>query len=276
MVFVHVDISDILSISGVKEKVESAAKDALRDLTAQTHAHIVEQVQSRLHSTREKYLDALEPPNQLSEDVWIISLNEKAMWIEEGIEPNKEMIDDMLKSPKAKTAKDGSKYMVIPFEHNKKPSAQTPAQKSLTDTIRGELKNRNIPYGKIEKDAAGNAKKGLLHKFDINNAPLKTSNLPGQGKGPVGQVMQGPTGIPLLKGIRVYQREIKDPHTGKTKVQKAIMTFRVVSSKMKGTGRWVHPGLEPKRFLDEAADWALRQWEEKIKEKIFISVQKGL
>lgn len=275
MVYLHVDVSDILSLSEMKEKVSDAAKDALRDLSYQTHVHITEEVQAKLHSTREKYLDALKPPTQLEDDVWLIELDSKAMWIEEGIEPNHEMIDDMLKSHKAKTAKDGSKYMVVPFEQNKKPSSITPAQKSLQDTIKSEFKNRNIPYGKVEKDAAGNAKKGLIHSFDIKNAPIKTSNLPGQGKGPVGSVMQGPTGIPLLKGIRVYQKEVAMPD-GSKKVQKAIMTFRVVSSKMKGTGRWVHPGLEPKRFFEEAADWALKHWEEKIKDKLIVSVASSL
>lgn len=276
MVLLHVDISDLLSLASVKEHVDKATNDAMRDLTFKTYNHIVEQVNAKLHSTRNKYLSALKPPEEVGPDVWLIELGNEAMWIEEGIEPNKEMIDDMLKSKKAKTAKDGSKYMVVPFQHNDKPQNMTPAQKSLQDTIKMEFKNRNIPYGNIEKDGAGNAKKGLLHSFDIKNAPIKTSNVPGQGKGPVGKVMQGPTGIPLLKGIRVYQKDVKDPATGKMKVQKAIMTFRVVSSKHKGTGRWVHPGLQPKKFLDEAAEWALKEWEEHVQVKLTTAVSKSI
>ena len=275
MVLLHVDVSELLGLTNIKDNIDKATKDALRDLTHQTYGHIVEEVNAKLHSTRNKYLAELKPPEEVSQDVWLINLGEKAMWIEEGIEPNKEMIDDMLKSQKAKTAKDGSKYMVIPFKHNEKPQNMTPAQKSLQDTIKSEFKNRNIPYGNIEKDSAGQPKKGLLHSFDIKNAPIKTSNLPGQGKGPVGKVMQGPTGIPFLQGIRVYQKDVKMPD-GKMKVQKAIMTFRVVSSKHKGTGRWVHPGLQPKNFLDEAVTWALKQWEEKIQQKLSVAVAKSI
>jgi hypothetical protein len=274
MIYVHFDLSEILDLVNIKEKVEAAAKDAIRDLSAQAHAHLIEQVQSKLHSTRQKYLDALSI-QQVDDNTWLINLDSKAMWIEEGIEANKEMIDDLLKSPKAKTAKDGSKYAVIPFQHNKGPTSQTPAQKSLTDTVKEEFKRRKIPYGKVETDGAGNPKKGLLHSFDIRHAPLKTANKPGQGKGPIGSVMQGPTGIPFLKGIRVYQKETKD-HAGNVKIQKAIMTFRVVSSKHKGTGRWVHPGLDPKKFLDETADWALRQWEDKVKQKVLESIEKAI
>lgn len=275
MVYIHVDVSELLGLSDIKDKVDQAAKDALRDLSYKTHNHIVEEVQGKLHSTREKYLAQLKPPTLLEDGVWLIELGDKAMWIEEGIEPNHDMLDDLLKSKKAKTAKDGSKYIVVPFKHNEKPSNMTPAQKSLQDTIKKEFKSRNIPYGKMEVDAGGNAKKGLLHSFDIKNAPIKTSNLPGQGKGPVGQVMQGPTKIPLLQGVRVYQKEITDK-LGKKHMQKAVMTFRVASSKHKGQGRWIHPGLDAKKFFDEAADWALKQWEDNIKEKVMVSVEKSL
>jgi len=84
------------------------------------------------------------------------------------------------------------------------------------------------------------------------------------GKGPIGAARMGPTGIPFLQGIRVYQKRVKDDSTGHSKVSRGIMTFRVASSKHKGTGRWVHPGLQARNFFDEAADWALEQWEKRI------------
>lgn len=274
MIYLHADISDILGLKEIKDKVDQAAKDALADLAAQTHAHIVENVQAKLHSTREKYLDALSI-QQVSDDTWLINLDAKANWIEEGLEKH-EMIADLLKSPKAKTSKSGGKYMVIPFEHKTKPSASTPAQKSLTDTIKEEFKRRKIPYGKLEVDAAGNPKKGVLHSFDINHAPLKTAHGVGQGHGPIGATKQGMSGIPFLRGIRVSQKEVKDPVSGKSKVVKSIATFRVVSSKHIGTGRWVHPGTPQRKFLDEALDWAEKQWDEKIKPQLFISIEKSI
>jgi hypothetical protein len=273
MIYLHVDVGDLLGLIDAKDKVELAARDAIKDLAAQTHAHIVEQVQSKLHSTREKYLDALSI-QQVSDDVWVINLDAKAMWIEEGMGPHS-MVDDLLKSPKAKTAKDGSKYMSVPFQHNVKPTVSTSAQKSLTDTIKAEFQRRKIPYGKIETDAAGNAKKGLLHSIDIKTAPTKTANVPGQGRGPVGQPMQGHTGTPFLKGIKVYQKDVTDK-AGKTKTVKSIMTFRTVSSKHRDSEKWVHPGLEPRNFFEEAQDWAMKTFEEKLKSQIFISIEKAL
>lgn len=252
--------------------VDKAMKEAVRDLATQTHAHILEQVQAKLHSTRQKYIDAL-GFTQVDPDTWVVTLGKEAMWIEEGIQPNTDMLDWLLKSKKAKTAKDGSRYLVVPFEHKKGQTQQTPAQKSLTDTIKAEMKKRQIPYGGIEKDASGKPKTGLLHSFDIMKQPVKIAEGAGQGKGPIGSVKQGPTGIPFLQGVRVYQTKVKGAG-GQESVKKSIMTFRVASSKHKGTGRWVHPGLVAKKFFDEAAEWALKEFEQKIRDQILVSVTK--
>lgn len=270
MIFINLDISPIVGLAKqFEENTRRVMSDALRDLATQTHAHIVEQVQKKLHSTRQKYLDALSF-KQVDNDTWVINLDKSAMFIEEGMNRT-EMLPFLLKSPKAKTAKDGSRYLVVPFEHKKGPTESTPAQKTLTDTIKAEMKKRKIPYGNIEKDAQGNAKTGLLHSFDIMKSPLKSGAGPGQGHGPVGQVRQGPTGIPFLQGVRVYQTRMTDK-MGKSHVKKSIVTFRVASSKHKGTGRWVHPGLEAKRFFDEAAKWAQDEFENRIRDQILISV----
>lgn len=263
MIGINLDLGAIIELKQeLRPKIQQALQEAARDLAMQTHAHIVEEVQQKLHSSRDKYLAALhfEPVNDYT---WVIGLDRKALWIEEGMEEH-EMIDDLLKSPKAKTAKDGSRYTVVPFSHNEGPSRQTPAQQDLTSTIKSELKRRQIPFGKIERDADGKAKLGKLHSIDILKAPLKTKEGPGQGHGPVGQVRQGMTGTPFLQGIRIYQRAIKDQSTGKQQVKRSIVTFRVASSKQKGSGRWVHPGVEARNFMDKASDWAMSIWEQKI------------
>jgi len=271
MIYMNLDMGPVIEMAkGFKQGVEKVMQDAARDLAMQTHAHILEQVQQKLHSTREKYINAL-GIQQVDNDTWVITLSRDALFIEEGIKPNMDMLDGLLKSPKAKTAKDGSRYIVVPFEHKKGQTSQTPAQKNLTDTIKAEMKKRSIPYGSIEKKADGSPKLGLLHSFDIMKKPVKTGQGVGQGHGPVGAVKQGPTGIPFLQGVRVYQHKVKDKQ-GKEHVQKSIMTFRIASSKHKGQGRWVHPGLEAKRFFDEAAKWALKEFEDNIRDKILASV----
>jgi hypothetical protein len=242
----------------IRERLRAATKRAAATLAPAMHAHALELASERLHSRREMFVDNLHFIEEQN-DTYVISLDAKARWIDDGMEAH-DMKADLLKSPKAKTAKDGSKYLVVPFNHGPGKGATTmsPAQLTLQDTIKRELKNRKIPYAKIEKDGHGRPKTGLLHSFDIGDKPLKTAEGPGQGKGPVGKVMQGPTGIPLLQGIRVYQRA-----TEGGKVKRAIMTFRIVSSKH-GADRWQHPGVKAARILDDTYEWGKREWEHNI------------
>lgn len=247
-------------------------------LARATREHIVELAQGKLHTTREKFVKHLTVfPLDQGNNVWVVNLDKKFRWIDDGMEEH-EMIDDLLKSNKAKTSKDGSRYLTVPFDHSpgKGKTGTTPAGKTLIDTIRKELKTRGIPFGKLEMDGSGKPRLGTLHNINITKEPAKTMNGPGQGKGPVGAVRQGPTGIPFLQGIRISQKSVKDSETGKESVKRSIMTFRTVSSKMKGTGRWVHPGLEPKHLMEEGAAWAAQQWERIIGPEMVKAIKDGI
>lgn len=261
MIKVNIDASAIVNVgTDLERDLKKVMKDAGQKIMAMTYAHIVEEAGKKLHSRREMYIKGIKT-SQVGEDTFLIHLDASVMWIEEGMEAHN-MVEDLLSGKGTKTAKDGSKYAVIPFKHNKGPTQQTPAQTSLTDTIKSELKKKGIGYSKIEKDSMGKPKLGLLHSLDIRT-PAKTAEGPGQGKGPMGQPKQGPTGIPFLHGVRVYQREVAGPGGQKT-VKRDIMTFRVVSSKHKNQGRWDHPGLDAVKIFDGAIDWAKKTWEEKI------------
>lgn len=254
MITLNVNLGPMVELNNsLKGRLDTALKNAAQQLAMQSHAHLLEQVQQKLHSTREKYVDAVSF-TQVNDTTWVISLDRSAMWIEEGM-PEHEVLDNLLKSPKAKMAKDGSRYLVVPFQHNKGPTSQTKAAQDLTATVKQELKKRQIPYSKIERDQHGKAKLGLLHSFDITKEPVKTHEGAGQGHGKIGDVRQGTTGIPFLQSVRVYQRQMKNGN-----VSRGVLTFRVASSKHKGSGKWVHPGIQARKFFDETAEWALTCW----------------
>lgn len=241
----------------LKQAAQEAAQKAASQLVAMTRAHMVEEANKKLHTRRQMFVDGLSHA-QVDENTWVISLAGKVKWIDEGIEPHN-MLPDLLASPKAKTSKDGGKYLIIPFHHGPKgPTQMTPAQSDLLTTIKSELKRRQIPYSKIEVDANGLPKLGKLHTLNITNAPLKTKEGPGQGHGLIGQVRQGNTGIPFLQGLNVYQRQVGG------KVRRELMSFRIASSKHFGSGKWQYPGLEPGGFFDEAETWAAKTWAEDV------------
>jgi hypothetical protein len=263
-------ILDTSGIDGLAEELQqrlsAAARRAAATLAPAMHAHALELAGERLHARREMFVENLHFTEE-GNDTYLITLDASARWIDDGFE-ERDMKPDLLASPKAKTAKDGSKYLVVPFHHGPGKGATTmsPAQLTLQDTIKQELKRRKIPYAKIEKDPHGRPKTGLLHSFDITDRPRKDAEGPGQGKGPIGAVRQGPTGIPFLQGVRVYQRANKEG-----KVKRAVMTFRIVSSKH-GADRWVHPGLKGVHIMDDTYLWGLREWEQNMLPKILDEV----
>lgn len=236
----HVNTEEIAAQFGeMKNQVEKALHDGVQGVAASTHAKVAEMAQSELKSTREKYLEALSF-QELAPGVWIVNLNESALWIEEGQEPH-EMIDDLLKK-NAKISKDGSRYKVIPFEHSKASDRQTGSEQNLVNQIRDHLKKQNIPFKGIERDSSGKPRLGRVHKMNIPGPKLKQSHT-----------------APPLQGLSIYQSRGSGG-----KVRRDILTFRTVSDKHKGTGKWFHPGTEPKKFLDRALEWAMNTWESEI------------
>lgn len=233
---------------------------AAEDLAATTYNKIVELAQQRLHSTRDAYLQNLsyEPAG----NGWTVTLKENALWIEDGM-PRHEMVDDLLKN--GTMAKDGSRYRVIPMNVVKGPSQTPMGAMPVRAAAMSALRKAKINIREIEREVDNRPKIGVLHKLDIIDKPIKTAEGAYQGWGRTGNVRQGPTGIPFLAGVRVIQRQIS---TQGGLIQRTALTFRVVSSKHKGTGRWVHPGIKPKKLMEEAWAWAQREWDTKIKQEL--------
>ena len=242
------------SLSNIDQELESFAKEETLKLGAICHAHAIELANERLHSRRQKYLDNLKP--KIEGDAYVIELDASQVWVEEGLEPHN-MLDDLLSSPKAKHAKDGSMYIVIPFDKSPgKGKTGTPAgQWDLVGTLKSEMKKQKIPWAGIERDDQGRPKLGKLHTFSIKDQPLKTQEGPNQGKGAIGSVKQGITGIPFLQGVNVYQ------HEKEGKISRSILTFRVASSKHRDQNRWEHPGLTPINIFPDTQQWGIEQIE---------------
>lgn len=247
-----------------KKAAEQALAQAAEDLAAMTYNKIAELAQARLRTSRQEYLNNLSY-EKAGAGAWTVTLGAKAMWIEEGMDRH-EMIADLLKN--GRMAKDGSKYQIIPFPI-KAPTATAPGAMAIRAAATLALRKARINMKKVEKNADGSPKIGTLHRLDVTGSPLKTTQGVYQGWGALGAVRQGPTGIPFLSGLSVQQRMVPQSNG---LVQKTAMTFRVVSSKHMGTGRWVHPGVQAKKLMDEAFNWAQQEWTNTIKPGILEEV----
>ena len=51
-------------------------------------------------------------------------------------------------------------------------------------------------------------------------------------------------------------------------MKRDILTFRTVSSGPASAGKWHHPGMDGKKYLDWALEQATKEWENEILPKI--------
>lgn len=235
-----------IEIGQLTKEIENRAKQGMSLLQQQIYGKIVEKAQEKLKSTRHIYLANLGMLNE-TDNLYVVYLKKEAAWIEDGMEPH-EMIDDLTHGPKSKHAKDGSRYNIIPFKHNKNPQHTSRAQMQIQKVVKSELKKRGLDKP-IMVD--GRPKLGRA-------ATLKTE-LTGKGM-PVNKFNR-----PILAGLTIYQREVKTK-SGKTKIQRDVMTFRVASTKQKGSGMWYHPGMDAANFFKEVEKEVDGMWNEMLKD----------
>jgi hypothetical protein len=278
----YVDMNNVLQgFEDFREDFVHKLDSAAQLLSAQADAHIKEQAAQRLHTRREEYIQALSLES-VTQGVYAVTLQPEARWIEDGMEPHN-MLEDLLSSDKARTAKDGSKYVVVPFKHSKGETQQTHVERRILTAIKKELRRNRIPYKRIEKNPDGSPKVGLIHSLNLappHSAPLK------QGyEGPKDKVFKGKTdspyigGTPYTFGTRIYQHPKKGKDggvlmgkDGHPKMERSIFTFRVASSKQAGTGMWDHPGISPLHLFEEAQQWIQQQWDNEVAPEILRSL----
>jgi hypothetical protein len=223
----------------LKKEIEEAITQGVKQVASMTYAKTQELASEKLKSTRQLYLDNLKF-EEIENGIWVVSLDEPALWLEEGRKAGS-MIPDLLKR-NARTAKDGSRYKAIPFSHNK-PSSQTSRKsQDIINLVKSELKARKIPYKKIEYNSDGSPRLGKLHVINNINSPRPS--------------IRASHGV--LDSLTIYQTKLPSG-----KIRRDIMTFRVASTKHEGS-KWIHPGIEAKKFMDEALEWAEKIFNDEI------------
>jgi hypothetical protein len=226
------------------DMVKADMRKAMDNLATLTRERIVEVAQNGENEKREgalntslkTYMDALSDAEEISPGVWVISLDEKALWIEEGMEKH-DMKPDLLK---------GRKSRIIPFRYDRAKTQNTPFTQGLIAQIRQALKRDKLSIKKIEYDKHGSPRIGKLHEYNLGG--------PRPGKG----------NTPALTRLNVYQTPLySDIATKKMHVKREVLTFRTVKKEGQ-EGKWIHPGLKAKKYMDKAMDQAVQDWEQKI------------
>lgn len=249
---INIDVSALAAqFKELAVEAEREITKAVAGLATMTHARVAEQAALKLKTSLKDFQDNL-GFEEVQPGIWVVSIDQPAMWIEEGIEPGHDMKPDLLKN--AKVTKNGKRYKVIPFDHGAPPTSRNATADRIVEELKSGLRQINkerkaidpksgaISITKIEKNPDGSPRVGKLHEFDIqSDKPTKNAK------------------HPALKGLTIYQS--KDNKTGN--IRRDVLTFRTVSDGS-DPNSWIHPGYIAQHFLDDAEVWALNEWENKI------------
>lgn len=289
---INADLSKIAEqLNTVKSEVEGFVMQKVEEISIATHTYILGKAQAELTGHQlDTYVGRAGSPNlkweKISKGIWAVTLDPKAASIEEG-GPG-QFMQWLLDSPKAHTARDGSKFLAIPIKQSQKIGGKFNNSKPAYEAIaKSAIKDAGLSLNRLEKNPDGTPKSGVLHKMLIKEAPtgVTQSTHPGFFSAPRSKEMAALTGLPEhegnynLQGLAILQREVPvlNKATGeqlinrltnqpKTKWTREAVVFRTISSKHKAEGRWFTKETKGLKAFPEAAEFAQRSLDDAIKE----------
>lgn len=238
-------------------------------LSISTHAFVVAKANAELDGYIRKIFLGKNNENvrweQVADRIWAVTIDESVAWIEEG-KPSVFMRWLLDNNPKAKTAKDGSRYARIPLTHARlagsSANRQNNPKAAYESMVKNAMKASGIALKKIERNEDGSPKLGILHRLDVQ-PPGSQSQFPGMFSMPRPADVAKKVGLPPhggifhLKGAVVTQRM-----DSKNKPIREVITFRTISSKHEAEGnRWMSKAIQPFGALEAATKYAREEWE---------------
>lgn len=245
-----------VNMSGLREEVISRlpARGDLRKgliaLSAAARAQWISEASDNLKSTSQEYIQGIGEPVVGEKTATIQLTGTLPNMVEEGW-PETDLRTTVLRSPKAHTAKDGSKYLAVPFRHGAPGTS-----------------GRNV----------GNPMPKPIHNVARHLAATQTtsalSDLTGSRKSWGGRL--GPDSSHMNRSARkILESKEKSWHstsiytgmirkvasygktrTGKVVTQSSYQTFRMISSRVRNAPQhWQHPGIEARQFAVKVQDF---------------------
>lgn len=228
--------------------MERLFRRSLAGLAKAAQAEWVRIAQDRLSSSREIYVNGLRQAESFEqrtvggESVYEISLvGDMPNNMEFGM-PSfdmKAVRPGWLGGSKAKTGKDGSKYIVIPFRHSTSSDARLGySGKALKANLKNELKKEVKKYGldQMVRSSSGKIVSGPVAKIPP--------------KAPVHQYLKGLT--------KIQTKQKGTTPSGKQRGSSQLMTWRIMSENS-APGSWRHPGLVAQNILPTVEQWANKE-----------------
>ncbi len=235
------DLSELEREFNFFKDITKHLSDSLENLAAEAYERAVQIANEKLTSRRADYLGALKFYKDKANDVYVIELNQSAMWIEEGIHLHN-MKQTHLK---------GKDSVIIPFNHNKNiPSMMSSKQQQTYGEIKSFLRKQKVSLTKPIKDTSGapilSSPGNVKPAASFNKIPSKT--------------VSKKSGESVLNRMQIYQHETKDKQ-GNSKISKTMITFRTLSKNSKDS-EWNVPAQDGVLILDRVYDFILQNYQE--------------
>jgi hypothetical protein len=164
---------------------------------------------------------------EIADNIVEVGIKEGAFWIEHGKKGGfmEELLNHKSGKP-PKVSKEGHKYRVIPMSHStSSKGASSGSGDAMVNELKTFMKKQGVRYSK--------------------NRALATDSILSRN----------------LQGLSVFQNV--NPKSGK--VERSIMTFRVISEKHRNSGKWQYPAGKPKKeILKDVYRWIEHTWQSQI------------
>lgn len=209
--------------------LEAGATKAIAATPLLIRQEFASQARRSLSTSLSEYMASLDI--KLSDGVLIVE--QEGSWLAEAVErgiSGFEMKDTLLKSPKAKLSKKGTKYLHVPLPVSKtKPNASTDKAQLLQQKIREALNDPIFSNPKVSLTPEGSFKK----------------------------MEQLVTADPQLKGMyKIQGFKDKNALQNNNPSYTQYLMFRTISNNPFAKSKWQHPGIEPKRLFPKVNYWA--------------------
>lgn len=231
-----------------EKKLEIELLNSTRELANSTYEYIKRMAFKELKYTRDLYLKNLNIPQQISKGLYVITLNEKANFIENG--EGFDMKPGLLKNAKH-SSKTGYDYKIIPFKHNRNSPSASDRAREISRKIRNEMKKKKI----------------LIEKLEMQRSSERNKKIPKLGKVARLDFIEKETkrNAKTLHKINVYQNLInKSKNLSIRNVKRDIFTFRTVTNSPDQKNKWLYPNKEGRNFFEKAEKFVIKEWENKI------------
>ncbi len=239
MAIMHIDVSKVVGTITSRMPTRGDIKKIKDALGVAARNEWIAVAGEELKSTSRDYIGGIQQPEITNSGVMVQLLGVLPNMVEQGWAPH-DLRATVLRSPKAKTSKEGHKYMAVPFRHG-------------TPGTTGRNVGREMPKA-IHKVARHLAPHMTVGVVTMKGKRLQPSSRMGKAAKEVLTKKERSWHSASIYLGMIRKAEMRTRETGKKKGEHfaqttGYSTFRTISENVrKAEQHWMHPGIRARRI----------------------------